>query len=87
MQTVVERFRTKKGRLNMSKYQDTKTVIKRYRAESGGEVTITEYINEYALPNGKVEYCVEHSNKLISAAWFLDRYEAILHAQFLAGKY
>ena len=56
-------------------------VIKRYQGKLG-IVTVTEY-NEL----GNTDYGVKHSNEQIGTYWCKDKREAIVHAQFLAGKY
>lgn len=57
-------------------------VIRTYHGKLG-VVTVTMYDED-----GRTMYHVEHSYKpLCSHAWFIDRTEAIVHAQFLAGKY
>lgn len=59
-----------------------KEVIREYTTAQGNKVTVTRYIE-----NGNEDWQVQHSNKEISAYWCKDRRDAIMHAQFLAGRY
>lgn len=47
-----------------------------------GTVTVSE-----VRENGHIEYHVTHTHPSISAYWSESKRDAILHAQFLAGKY
>lgn len=47
-----------------------------------GEVTITRYEE-----NGILEYRVKLNHPSFSTTWFDSKRDAILYAQFLAGKY
>ena len=47
-----------------------------------GMVTVTCY-----KENGETAYHVEHSNEAIPNSWWAKLRDAILHAQFLAGRY
>ena len=57
-------------------------VIKSYSAKRG-EVTVTEYIM-----GTHYEYHVKYSAySHLFSAWFNNKKDAIVHAQFVAGKY
>ena len=59
-----------------------KEVIREYTTANGNTVTVTRYKEA-----GGEDWQVKHSNKEISAYWCKDRRSAMIHAQFLAGKY
>lgn len=57
------------------------TIIRQYEGKLG-QVTVTRYEE-----GGNTEYRVAHTLEAISPSWFLDKRDAVVHAQFLAGKY
>ena len=56
-------------------------LIRKYEGKLG-EVTVHRYDE-----GGKTEYRVAHSHSSIAPSWFLEKRDAVIHAQFLAGKY
>ena len=60
----------------------SENIIKRYQGKLG-EVTITVYEDDQ---NNK-EFRVAHSGIPEAGGWYKEKREAIVHAQFLAGKY
>lgn len=58
-------------------------IVKTYQGKLG-TVTITKYED-----GAEINYCVRHTHPAISASWYNAKQwtNAVLHAQFLAGKY
>lgn len=57
------------------------TIIRQYEGKLG-QVTVARYEE-----SGNTEYRVAHTLSSIAPSWFLDKRDAVIHAQFLAGKY